>query len=138
MTTPCSSVNELEELAQRFKSWREQYRSRHFPQSYWVHAVTLAKRHSVDVVAKQIGISSNYLHFKLKQKSQNPVRSKVVSHDSQFVEVSVKETLTFAQPVTMRLRNSKGLEMELSFSGSPQQIFPLIKDLVEQEQRCSK
>ena len=133
---------DLSDLARKIKSWRERYPNKYIPKIFWTQALDLIEYHSIEEVSRETGLKLRSLHRKLKQRNQysslNDV-SKVEPH--QFVEVPVSEThkiLNVTQALTMRISDSDGLQINLSFSGSTQEVLPFIRDLIQGGENCFK
>ena len=134
LTTP--SRDELDELARKFKSWRQQHPRKYTPRAYWAHAAQLAELFSVKTVAKRVGVEPSALRRKIKREQRNGQCSLEKVDDLQFVEVppqAAKQILKFDQTVTMRVQNPKGLQIDLSFTSDIGELFPLLKNLIKEE-----
>lgn len=128
-------TNELDELAEQFKSWRKRYPRKYIPRRYWTRAAQLTEQYPIKTVAKRVGIDASSLRRKVKKKYPATQSGLAKANDSQFIEVptqTARHILSFDQTVTMRVRNPKGLQIDLSFTSNIGELFPLVKDLVKE------
>ena len=95
----------------------------------------LAKQHSPKVVAQRTGIDLNRLRHRLRQTECDPTQPSVKAEEPLFIEVPVrvvKQALSSEQPVSMRVRNTKGMQIDLTFTGGVQEVFPFMKELLQE------
>ena len=126
-----SSPSELEQLARQFKSWRDEHPSRYFPRSYWSSAIQLAEHCSVEIVARQLGVNPSYLRRKVWQAKRDHVQHEIArTAGLQFVEIPTLKYPPGFEQATVQIRSSKGLHIDLMFTGCLQDAFPLVKELI--------
>jgi hypothetical protein len=141
-TSTKTESNDLEELARQIKSWRERYPDKYIPKMFWIHALDLIELHPIEDVAKRTGLKLKYLRRKLKRRNSDSAVTDIEKEPTpQFVEVPVaaaQNILNVSKPLTMRLRNPNGLQIDLTFAGELQEVFSFIKELVQGGESCSK
>ena len=126
-----SSIKELDELGERFHSWKQNNPYRHVPKGYWDEALEFTTKYSLDDVAKAIGYTSSYILYK-KQKKQP-----TATHKMEFVQIRPSQIVSDLNQIQMNIQNIQGVSVELSFQGCVEQVFPLISSLFK-ERPCSK
>jgi hypothetical protein len=128
-----SLTNELDELAEQVAEWRQRHPERYIPRSYWTRSVELAKHYTVNVVAKQVGVDASYLRHKVQREVSDTKSVAAQAKDIQFIELpthTTKNILGYDHPVTMRMKNPKGLEIEIAFTSGIDELFRFVKQLV--------
>ena len=107
----------LEQVAQRFKRWREtRLRGEHIPSHLWAGAVGMAKKHGVQRIAHELRVD----HDGLKRRVEcagGVVR--VGALDTQFVELFAAPAATAAgmRECVVELENARGAKMRVELNG---------------------
>ena len=107
----------LEEIAARFKRWREtRVRGQRIPQHLWAEAVELARSHGTKAVAKVLRVNVERLKARVE-----PVGDRVqgAKGDTDFVEMLVTPIPPSAQrcDCAVELDNARGTRMRVELNG---------------------
>ncbi len=128
--------SELFDVGRAFKAWRQKYSRKAYPQDLWQKAITLVSQLGRSTVARQTGVSSNYLR---KKVHSTETLQPVLCDAPQFLELKMpaEELMTSkTREVRAVLECPDGRRTELMFSGSVEDLLPLIHDFMGGKQ-CS-
>lgn len=126
------SINELDDLGERFHKWKQNNPNRHVPKKFWDDTIQILDKHSLDAVARAIGYPPAYVFHKQKQSKA------VALPETEFVEIRSTQTISNLNPIKVNIQNCQGINVELSFQGQIEQLFPLISNLFKEGNSCSR
>jgi hypothetical protein len=130
--TSYSSIKELDDLGERFHRWKQNNPNRHVPKKFWDETIQILDKYSIDAVACAIGYPPAYVLHKQQKKQA------VAITETEFVEIHSNHTISDLNPIRVNIQNHQGINVELSFQGNLEQIFPLISTLFKEGNPCSK
>ncbi|HEV2041358.1 MAG TPA: hypothetical protein VGT81_15220 [Casimicrobiaceae bacterium] len=107
----------LEQVAQRFKRWREgRVRGEHIPAELWAAAVGMAKEHGVDRIAHELRVDHDGLKRRVERAGGV---ARVGALDTQFVELFAAPAATVAgmRECVVELENGRGARMRVELNG---------------------
>ncbi|MGA8580024.1 MAG: hypothetical protein WB579_15165 [Bryobacteraceae bacterium] len=108
----------LEQIAQRFKRWREgRARGEHIPEVLWAAAVGMAREHGLHRVACELHVDQNRLKKRL-ERAGGVARAGEVS--PQFVELMVSPAprAQSLRECVVELENARGAKMRVELNGN--------------------
>ena len=108
----------LEQIAQRFKRWREsRKRGEHIPPALWAAAVGLAKEHGLYRIAHALRLDHDGLKRRLESAGGVARGGKV---EPRFVELFAAPAATTAgvRECVVELENVRGAKMRVALNGN--------------------
>ena len=108
----------LEQVAQRFKRWREtRVRGEHIPPALWSAAVGMAKEHGLYRIGHELRVDHDGLKKHLERAGGVARSGKV---DSRFVELFAAPAPTAAgmRECVVELENARGAKMRVELNGN--------------------
>lgn len=131
MTTK-PSIKELDDLAERFRNWKQNNPHRRLPKEFWSEVLVHCDQYGRNAVAKAIGCAPSLIHRKQRKKQH------IISPEVAFVEIQQNQHTFDVSQIQVNIQNRNGVAVELSFQCSVEQIFPLISSLFMEGSPCSR
>ena len=127
-----ATINELQDIGERFHNWRQTHPYKRIPKEYWDDALQLINKHGLHSVSTSIACTPCYL-LRKQQKKHSASPSTL-----EFAEIQLRQPLVASNQIQVNIKSRQGISVDISLQGNLEEVFPLVVALFKEEKPCSK